>query len=451
MRGKFSKFANILITGFLVIFFASVRAQVVNPNNLPFCNDSVVTVVSGVDTQPKWSNCWGKIQFMKANGRSGDYLEGEWLNGNLNGWGIYQHSSGAIYKGELKNGKSHGHGEFVDPNGTKYVGEFKNDKRHGKGIISLPNGEAIAGIWENGKRQSENSETSNALKNSPDQDNSLKKDLVQRFSYPDILPEQIAKLFDSAMDATLALFAASIFIALFVMLLNGYWGLTKAVAADIRHQKSHFVLVKLLFIMAVMLCLGIFIGSKIRFQDIESIESQAKLAEEESSFDFQEPNADPQSIETNCNVDLVKFKTNFNEIIAVKQIYECFGSYNKSKEIWHNRKCLSSDSSADSHWNMLKKKYPQDDIRQIGSVYFVVRLNGIDYLMSDNHVVGSPAAFVSLNRLKKSELLGIQNKYIKVHEVNKNYLEAVISNFGYPPGDYEDGYGDRKLKLISCN
>lgn len=450
MRGKFSKLANILITGFLVIFFASVRAQVVNPNNLPFCNDSVLTVVSGVDTQPKWSNCWGKIQFMKANGRSGDYLEGEWLNGRLNGWGIYQHSSGAIYKGELKNGRSHGLGEFVDPNGIKYVGEYKNDKKHGKGIMSFPNGETISGIWENGGFQSENSDTSNGLKNNPDQDGSLKKDLVQRFSYPDILPEEIAKLFDSAMDATLALFAASIFIALFVMLLNGYWGLTKAVAADIRHQKSHFVLVKLLFIMAIMLCLGIFIGSKIRFQASESTESQVKLAEEENSLDFHEPNADPQSIQTNCNVDLVKFKTNLNEIIAVKQIYECFGNFNKSRGISYNKRCLSF-SAALNEGDVLQKKYPQDDIRSVGSVDFIVKLNGTDYLMSDNHVVGVPHMFISLSRLKKSESLEIQNKFIKVHEVNKNYLESVISNFGYPPGDYEDGYRDRKLKLISCN
>ncbi len=220
MQEKFSNFSNILITGFLVIFFTSIRAQVVNPNNFPACDSNTVTVISGVDIQPKWSNCWGKIQFISASGRAGDSLEGEWLNGKLNGWGIYKHTNGSIYTGELKNGMSNGHGEFIFPNGTKYVGEHKNDKKHGKGIISFPNGKTLEGIWENGKLQSEAYRTTAAQTDSGDQNENSKNDLVLKNSYPDILPLKISKYFDSAMDASVALFAISIILAFLILLIS---------------------------------------------------------------------------------------------------------------------------------------------------------------------------------------------------------------------------------------
>jgi len=50
--------------------------------------------------------------------------EGEWLDGKMQGRGIYQYSDGSSYDGMWIAGKMDGKGTFTYPNGNKYDGEF---------------------------------------------------------------------------------------------------------------------------------------------------------------------------------------------------------------------------------------------------------------------------------------------------------------------------------------
>ena len=50
--------------------------------------------------------------------------EGEWLDGKMQGRGIYQYSDGSSYDGMWIAGKMDGKGTFTYPNGNRYNGEF---------------------------------------------------------------------------------------------------------------------------------------------------------------------------------------------------------------------------------------------------------------------------------------------------------------------------------------
>ena len=59
---------------------------------------------------------------------------GNYLNGIIEGKGIFKYGDKAIYKGEFKNGVKEGIGEWLTNNNT-IIGNFKNDLPHGKGYL----------------------------------------------------------------------------------------------------------------------------------------------------------------------------------------------------------------------------------------------------------------------------------------------------------------------------
>ena len=67
--------------------------------------------------------------------------EGEWIDGKMEGKGIYQYSDGSTYDGSWVDGKMQGKGVFIYPNGNRYDGEFMNDMKEGFGILLYKNGE----------------------------------------------------------------------------------------------------------------------------------------------------------------------------------------------------------------------------------------------------------------------------------------------------------------------
>ena len=62
-----------------------------------------------------------------------DIYEGDWVNNQMHGKGIYKFRNGDIYEGDRVNGKKHGYGTYKYKNGDYYEGEWMNDKMHGKG------------------------------------------------------------------------------------------------------------------------------------------------------------------------------------------------------------------------------------------------------------------------------------------------------------------------------
>jgi len=105
--------------------------------------------------------------------RNGEIYEGKFINGNLNGKGIYKNGDNIYegdfinnerngkgklitekynYIGEFKNNKLDGQGEiefFED--GQKYEGSFKNNEINGKGIYKWKRGDIYEGEMKNGK------------------------------------------------------------------------------------------------------------------------------------------------------------------------------------------------------------------------------------------------------------------------------------------------------------
>ena len=52
-------------------------------------------------------------------------VEGEYVNGKLNGLGTEQHEDGTTYAGMWKDAQYHGQGVHTFPDGMRYEGEYK--------------------------------------------------------------------------------------------------------------------------------------------------------------------------------------------------------------------------------------------------------------------------------------------------------------------------------------
>ena len=68
--------------------------------------------------------------------RTGEILEGKFVNGSLNGKGIVSNNRGNKYIGDFLNGRRHGQGKLVT-NRIDYVGDFKYDLMDGFGKITF--------------------------------------------------------------------------------------------------------------------------------------------------------------------------------------------------------------------------------------------------------------------------------------------------------------------------
>ena len=63
--------------------------------------------------------------------------KGEFLNGKMNGKGIYKWANGNIYEGEYVDNIREGIGEYTWKEGKKYTGGFSKGKPHGHGILTI--------------------------------------------------------------------------------------------------------------------------------------------------------------------------------------------------------------------------------------------------------------------------------------------------------------------------
>jgi curved DNA-binding protein CbpA len=104
---------------------------------------------------------------------NGDRYEGQMMQEQMHGMGIYTSADGTTYTGQFRYGKPNGQGklvyangdsytgDFVEDrmqgrgtylyaNGDRYIGQFQNDLPHGEGAHILTTGRVYAGIWENG-------------------------------------------------------------------------------------------------------------------------------------------------------------------------------------------------------------------------------------------------------------------------------------------------------------
>lgn len=68
-------------------------------------------------------------------------IEGNFVDGEIEGRGSKQWVDGRRYEGDFSRGEACGEGWFKSPSGESYVGTWAQNKRHGHGQLVLPNGQ----------------------------------------------------------------------------------------------------------------------------------------------------------------------------------------------------------------------------------------------------------------------------------------------------------------------
>lgn len=83
---------------------------------------------------------------------NGDYYTGGYVNGKLNGYGIYTWADGSVYAGNFIDNQRTGLGKTQWPGGSFYEGEYLGGDFHGKGTYTWANGEQYVGDFVHNKR-----------------------------------------------------------------------------------------------------------------------------------------------------------------------------------------------------------------------------------------------------------------------------------------------------------
>ena len=76
--------------------------------------------------------------------------EGDWVEDQMTGYGVYIYSNGDRYEGQFSNGFHNGLGKYYFTDGSKYEGEWKDHKMHGSGKYWDINGVLWAGEFREG-------------------------------------------------------------------------------------------------------------------------------------------------------------------------------------------------------------------------------------------------------------------------------------------------------------
>jgi hypothetical protein len=88
----------------------------------------------------------GKIVFP-----DGDRLDGEFVEGFMEGFAVSVQPDGSHREGQYRRGRMCGQGKEIRADGTSYEGEWQGDLWHGWGTATFPNGDRLTGLWNYGK------------------------------------------------------------------------------------------------------------------------------------------------------------------------------------------------------------------------------------------------------------------------------------------------------------
>ena len=80
-------------------------------------------------------------------------LEGIWENGSLHGTGLHLYPNGDYYQGDFRRGEVEGLGKFVRLAGSSYEGEWKDSRQNGQGTETWGDGSVYVGAFVQGKKQ----------------------------------------------------------------------------------------------------------------------------------------------------------------------------------------------------------------------------------------------------------------------------------------------------------
>ena len=81
-----------------------------------------------------------RIKREKLEIQKGVFYTGEWLDGQMDGYGVLQDQGFSVYEGFFKKGSAHGFGSIIYENGDHYVGDWYSGAMHGKGCYVTADG-----------------------------------------------------------------------------------------------------------------------------------------------------------------------------------------------------------------------------------------------------------------------------------------------------------------------
>lgn len=83
--------------------------------------------------------------------RSGEYLDGDWLDGAPDGTVLWVDKAGNRYQGHMRHGVADGPARYFSTNGDIFTGTFRNGARDGVATTQLAGGTTYQSVWQDGR------------------------------------------------------------------------------------------------------------------------------------------------------------------------------------------------------------------------------------------------------------------------------------------------------------
>jgi len=104
-----------------------------------------------IDLPIPWKN---KVLVVPQENDDRERYEGEFLQDQRHGFGIYYFPDGSCYAGFWQHNRRHGRGMYFFTSGRTYIGEWLNSQRDGYGIMRDQNGQVLyMGEWSNDRKE----------------------------------------------------------------------------------------------------------------------------------------------------------------------------------------------------------------------------------------------------------------------------------------------------------
>jgi hypothetical protein len=148
------------------IIISSANAQVPSIDDTHWLRDQHGCLLYNPNSHPKpeesirWSGSCkdgygdgpGKLEWINKDAASDGWIKGNFVHGNLQGFGEGHTLKGGHYQGQFRDSLLSGHGTYVFADGTRFDGEFRDGLAEGRGTVVWMDGTRFDGEFKASKR-----------------------------------------------------------------------------------------------------------------------------------------------------------------------------------------------------------------------------------------------------------------------------------------------------------